>query len=124
MHHRDRHSEPPPSYPPPTSGDRQSRPTFGVASGWRPADEDDSPAAVAWRARTGLRRADRALTTIAELNGNVAALNKTITAWSETWGKHWATAAKLAWGVGLPVLVAAILGLGALAWRWVSTLHH
>lgn len=32
--------------------------------------------------------------------------------------------ARLAWSIGVPVVVAVLLGAGALVWRWVSTLHH
>src|ERR1700734_412339 len=31
---------------------------------------------------------------------------------------------KLAWGLGLPVAIAVVLGFGAIAWSWASTLHH
>lgn len=32
--------------------------------------------------------------------------------------------ARLAWAIGIPLVVAALLGAGALAWRWLATLHH
>lgn len=32
--------------------------------------------------------------------------------------------ARLAWGIGIPVAVAIVLGALAIAWRWASTLHH
>lgn len=122
-------SVPPPSYPPQsvapadtTAPGRVSWPSH--QPGWRPADDDDSHAAVAWRARTSLRRADRALGALRDLNENVVRLNATIESWSETWGKHWRTLSRVAWGVGIPVLVAVVLGVGAYVWRWLSTLHH
>lgn len=31
---------------------------------------------------------------------------------------------KLSWGLSIPLAVAALLGAGALLWRWASTLHH
>lgn len=31
---------------------------------------------------------------------------------------------KVGWALSIPAAVSALLGLGALAWRWISTLHH
>lgn len=115
-------SEPPPSYPPPASeGQRVSSTEL---PGWRPADDDVSLRAVDWRARTSLRRVDRALTVVDKLTTNVETLNTTIHAWNTRWDKHWTTISRLAWAVGVPLLVAAMLGIGAQIWRWISTLHH
>lgn len=124
MQHRTAsNSEPPPSCPPP-SEELRGRSSIPMGDGWRPADDDDGPRAVAWRARTGLRRADRALTALGELNQNVARLNETMAQWSATIAKRWRTVSRVAWGAGIPILVAVILGLGGLAWEWVSTLRH
>lgn len=122
-------SEPPPSSPP-LSADasappgRLSWPQPQHPPGWRPAEDDLSLAAVDWRARTGLRRADRALGALDKLNDNVAKLNATLDEWSSKAERHWKTVSRLAWGVGLPLLVTSVLGLAAWVWKWVSTLHH
>lgn len=31
---------------------------------------------------------------------------------------------RVAWGLGLPLIGAALIGAGALAWRWFASLHH
>lgn len=119
-------SEPPPSIPPPPltppPSQRASSPSH--ATGWRPADDDVSLEAVDWRARTSLRRVDRALDAIGKLNTSVDTLSATMQAWSAKSERHWQTASRLAWAIGVPLVVAAVLGAGALAWQWVSTLHH
>lgn len=38
--------------------------------------------------------------------------------------RQWAILSKLAWGLGLPVGVAAVLAAGTVAVRWLTTLHH
>ena len=102
-----------------------SRPTQPqVPQGWRPADDDTSLAAIDWRARTSLRRADRALGAIETLNQNVERLNATLDDWSGKAERHWKTVTRLAWAVGLPVLITSALGAAAWVWRWVSTLHN
>jgi ABC-type nitrate/sulfonate/bicarbonate transport system permease component len=80
--------------------------------------------AIDWRARTSLRRADRALDALERLTTSVQTLSTTMQTWSTRWDKHWQTLSRLAWAVGVPVLVAVVLGVGVSVWRWISTLHH
>lgn len=121
-----RRSDPPPSYPPhtPAAPPSARASTPDMYPGWRPADDDVSLQAVDWRARTSLRRSDRALGAIEQVDASVKKLSATVEAWSTRSDKHWHTLARLAWAVGVPVLVAIVLGLGALAYQWISTLHH
>lgn len=119
-------SDPPPSYPPqlpptPPSA-RASVPDH--YTGWRPADDDVSLQAIDWRARTSLRRSDRALGAIERVDESVGKLRATVEDWSTRSDRHWRTVARLAWAVGVPLLVAMLLGAAALAWSWISTLHH
>lgn len=95
-----------------------------ASQGWRPADEDSSAAAVDWRSRTALRRADRGLAAVTELAASVEKLNTTIDSWGQTWEKHWQRIGKLLWAIGVPLLVTALVGAGTLVWKWISTLHH
>ena len=112
-------SDLPPSAPAP-----QSQRAPDQYAGWRPADDDMSPLATDWRARTALRRGDRALEGVAQLKTSVDTLSTTMLSWSARSERHWQTASRLAWIVGPPLLVAVLLGAGALAWSWISTLHH
>lgn len=58
------------------------------------------------------------------LDANVTKLKTTVEAWTAAQVEAATARARLVWAVGVPITVAALLGLGALAWRWISTLHH
>jgi len=116
-------SEPPPSIPPPPPVSQRAT-SSDPHAGWRPADDDSSPEATDWRSRTALRRSDRALDALGDLKSSVNTLSATMQAWSAKSERHWQTVTRLAWAVGVPILIAIVLGLGAIAWNWISTLHH
>jgi len=58
------------------------------------------------------------------LDASVTKLELAVEAWTRAQVEAAAARARLLWAVGVPVIVAALLGAGALAWRWVSSLHH
>ena len=95
----------------PGAGASAPPPPRQVDNGWHPANDDDSPRAVAWRARTALRRADRALSNQESLRDSIARLQRTIETAEARAEKLWTNVVKLAWGVGLPVLVAVVLAV-------------
>jgi hypothetical protein len=92
--------------------------------GWRPANGDHSHSAVAWRAKTALRQTRQNTRELKKLTPAVEALTATLKASDEAWAARWSVLSKLMWGVGIPVLVAIVLGVGAVVVKWVSTLHH
>jgi hypothetical protein len=59
-----------------------------------------------------------------KLTPAVEALTEAYKASDEAWAARWSTVSKIAWGVGLPVLVAITLGGLALLWRFLSTFHR
>jgi hypothetical protein len=111
-----------PSYPPPSPAPepRASVTSAPALDGFWPADNDSTLRATDVRARTGLRRADRALAQFGELNENVAKLNTTFAAWNAAFEKHWERAGKIAWAA---VLAGVATGVGFFI-RWLSTFHH
>lgn len=117
-------STPPRSPLPPTPERQPTGSGPAVDDGWTPGHGDESHRAVAWRARTALRRADRALHSLASLGASVDRLDGTITTWSETWGARWAAAGRvLRWAAGI-VGALALAGAARAVWIWLSTLHH
>ena len=110
------HSAPPMSPLPPAPTSEHS----GPLDGWTPAHGDDSPRAVAWRARTALRRADRGLRAIADLGASVEKLNTTITEAGARWGKRLDALSFWLKVALVPVVGAAAVGLAALAWKWLT----
>lgn len=110
--------------PPPSEGMRASVASNPWPNGWQPGDNEHTQKAVAWRAATALRRANRALYMVGKLDVSLNLLNTTMAASNAAWAKRWKTLSNLAWVVGAPVLIAAALGLARWAYSWVSTLHH
>lgn len=108
-------SAPPPSpTPPPPSAD------VTLPPGWQPAHTDESHRATSWRARTALRRADRALASFAALQVSVDRLDATIAAATSRL-ELWAGRAGKVLGA---LVIAGSIALARLVWGWVSTLHH
>lgn len=99
---------------------RRSRPSLPGKEGWTPAHDDHTPDAVAWRAAQALEKAEQAHEEISSLRGSVDKLNNTLT----TVDKTIRSLMRGAWSIALPLIIMVLGGLGALAWRWVSTLHH
>lgn len=96
----------------------------GADDGWQPAHADDTPRAVAWRARTSLRRADRALETIEQLGEKISHLTTSIEGWTKTWEGHLAAGRRaIVWALRI-LGGLAVAGGGIALWRWLSTLHH
>lgn len=106
-------SEPPPSHPRPRVEPEKQRPSAMPDPEWRPAVDDSSLKATDYRARTALRRADRALDAIGSLNENVVKLDATITSFRRA--LLW-----VAGTVGVPLLLAAIKWIAATAWTAVA----
>lgn len=76
--------------------------------------------AIDWRARAGMRRADRALSSIEELRDAVDKLTTTIGTADATINL-WAGRA----GKALGAIALAVTGLLVhAAWQWIATLHH
>lgn len=92
--------------------------------GWRPAHDDDTYGAVAWRSKTALRLSKQNTRTLKKLTSAVEALTSMQEASNTAWTERWATVSRIAWGVGLPVLVTGVIAALAFVGRWVSTLHH
>lgn len=61
---------------------------------------------------------------LATLSLSIDKLTTELTADRQARAEAAARLSKLAWGVGLPVLVAIALYVGSVVWRWLSTLHH
>ena len=102
-----------------------SEPPVSVAApdrdkGWRPADDDDSARAVAWRARRahlGVKeiRAEHTefRAAITSLSANVGSLTGAVDGVKKL----------LRWALGI-VGALALVGAARLFWDWLSTLHH
>ncbi len=83
-----------------------------------------SLAAIDYRARRGERIAVDTRSTVERLADSMTKLGGIIETQAAQAAARWSTASRLAWGVGIPVLVAGTIGLLALAGRFLSTLHH
>ena len=88
--------------------------------GWRPAETDDTPRAVAWRARRGLTvarevraEAEELRTAIKDLSANVGGLTGAVDGVKKL----------LRWALGI-VGALALAGATREVWIWLSTLHH
>ena len=99
--------------------------------GWRPARSDGSTQALDYRAEEALRRIARKEVAdeqrdaaIDGLTASVTTLSATITGWQAEGARRWAVSGFLAKAVGIPLLVMALAAIGAMAWQFVSTLHH
>ena len=92
--------------------------------GWRPANNDHTLPAVAWRVQRTQRKVREHDKTLKELKPVVQELTATLKASDDAWAARWSTLSKVAWGVGIPVLVAATLGGLALLGRFLSTFHR
>lgn len=99
---------------------RRSRPSLPGKDGWTPAYDDHTPDAVAWRAAYALEESKRAHDEIGTLRTSMDSLNKTMTK-VDTGIRSF-----LRWvlGIATVIVTTALLGGLAIAWRWVSTLHH
>lgn len=98
--------------PPPSAKPRDN--------GWRPADDDDSPRAVAWRSRHGLDIAREARGEVAQLKGSIDSLATNVGALT---GAVNSVKGLTAWALRI-IGAAAVLGGAKLAWDWLAGLHH
>lgn len=98
----------------------RSRPSLPGAPGWQPAHDDHTEKAVAWRAAHAFNRAEETHERVDALQVSMDKLTASLDTFSAT------TRAVLRWGLGIftGLFLAALFGAGAIAWRWVSTLHH
>jgi hypothetical protein len=99
---------------------RRSRPSLPGAPGWQPAHDDHSSEAVAWRATHAFNRSEETHERVDALQTSMDRLTKAMDTFSAT------TRTVLRWGLGIftALFTAALIGAGAIAWHWVSTLHH
>ena len=99
-------------------------PPSATDTGWRPAHDDDSARAVAWRARRAHALATEHRSEIAELKETVRSLNETISTVSTTWGARWDLLVRTIKYIFGPVAIAGAVGAAAKLWIYVSSLHH
>lgn len=102
-----------------------------MPEGWVPGHDDETPRAWNWRALKALDNSYRTRNevkmlagAIDGLRGGVTALNATISGWQAEGQRRWNVSGKLAWAVGVPLLVIFLSAFGAWAWAQISTLHH
>lgn len=119
------------SPPPPRPETQPHRRRTDTLSGWTPAHDDDSADATTWRARKALEVARRAEArdaahdvALAKLTSATEGLAARFDDGAAALDRWLARAARVAWGLGIPLTVLALGGVGALIWRFVSTLHH
>ena len=101
--------------PPPSSAGAPGR-----DNGWRPADDDDTPIAVAWRARHSLRIVREVRAETEDLRESIKSLAKNV---GSLTGAVNSVKGLVGWALGL-VAASAVLGSAKLLWDWLSTLHH
>jgi hypothetical protein len=94
------------------------------ASGWAPEHERDDLEATAWRARRALEATEVHASALDKLTASVDKLSSSFDAWNAAAAARWKTTTTAAKVLLVPVAVAASLGIGRLAWDFVSTLHH
>lgn len=98
--------------PPPSAQPRDN--------GWRPAEDDDTTRAVAWRARRGLAVAREVRAETEELRGAIASLAKNV---GNLTGAVDGVKRLVSWALGI-VGALAVAGAAMKLWAWISTLHH
>jgi hypothetical protein len=106
---------------------RRSSPSLPGAPGWTPAHTDHTPDAVAWRAAHAVAEAAEARQESANTRQELATLRASVDRLDATLNTvNGAVRSFLRWvlGIATAVVIAGLIGAGAIAWRWVSTLHH
>lgn len=95
-----------------------------LPDGWVPSHEDSSPAATDWRARKALSMVYEERTWRLKLAKSIDTLSNTIQTWQAEGKRRWEVSGKIAWGLGLPLVLAILLAIGTWLVRWLVTLHH
>ncbi len=107
-------SRPPPPPPPPLPSAKPRD------NGWRPAEDDDGPRAVAWRARRAVTVAREVRAEQEELRAAIGSLAVNVGALT---GAVDGVKRLAAWALGI-VGSLAVAGLAIKIWVWISTLPH
>ncbi len=89
-------------------------------NGWRPAEDDDTTRAVAWRARRGLAVAREVRAETEELRESIRSLAKNV---GSLTGAVNGVKRLVSWALGI-VGALAVAGGAMKLWAWISTLHH